>query len=683
MANIGSAIVFINGNTQGLNKALGDAERSVRQSMGNILTLGNRLGSAMTITGVGIMGAMGYMAKGAADFDEGLHKVNTVAKLSGDDLKKLGKQVTDLSNEVGIKATDALDALYQALSAGVPPENAIDFLRTSAKASIGGFTDLFGVVDGVTSAVNAYRVQGLSAKDATDRMFKAVELGKTTFGELAASMANVTPIAASAGVSFDEVNAAIAQLTLGGTKTAEATTQIRAAIVSLLNPNETMTFAIKQLGFESGGAMLKQLGLMGTMQKLSTVQGFETEKTRGLKNQLVELGNQYYEAQNKLSGLTAEMPKTAAQSTALANKKTLLIERMKELSGKINTTKQEYATFAIRGNEGIVKALGSVEALGLYLGSTGGSAQGMAVVMNEVKNSTGAADKAYQEMNESAKRKYDALMAQVGNLRISLGNKLLPAFLTLAEKMEPILTKTAEWIEKNPILVDQILRIGLGIGAFNMTAGSLLTVLPGAISLFGGLSKATSFLAGGGIKALIGLGGLAGGGLLGLSLAIAGIVGAAGIGWEIGRWIDNVTRDTRFGIWIDSQMDSLVGLIEKMKEWLGFQQRTIDGRAAVLGENSQAALASGFIPGMASGGVSLGGLTLVGERGPELVSMPRGSRVFSNRESQSMAVAAGGGDTGPMIGSLTVNWHSPNKPTPEEAKAILNIALREVRRGRR
>ena len=42
------------------------------------------------------------------------------------------------------------------------------------------------------------------------------------------------------------------------------------------------------------------------------------------------------------------------------------------------------------------------------------------------------------------------------------------------------------------------------------------------------------------------------------------------------------------------------------------------------------------LPKMASGGVSDGGITLVGERGPELVNLSKGSRVHSNAESKKM-----------------------------------------------
>ncbi len=42
------------------------------------------------------------------------------------------------------------------------------------------------------------------------------------------------------------------------------------------------------------------------------------------------------------------------------------------------------------------------------------------------------------------------------------------------------------------------------------------------------------------------------------------------------------------------------------------------------------------IPELQHGGYSMGGLALVGERGPELVSLPRGARVYSTGQSQQM-----------------------------------------------
>ena len=46
--------------------------------------------------------------------------------------------------------------------------------------------------------------------------------------------------------------------------------------------------------------------------------------------------------------------------------------------------------------------------------------------------------------------------------------------------------------------------------------------------------------------------------------------------------------------------------------------------------------------GFADGGVTKGGISLVGERGPEIVRMPTGSRVHSNTESKQMLKGSGG-----------------------------------------
>jgi len=55
-----------------------------------------------------------------------------------------------------------------------------------------------------------------------------------------------------------------------------------------------------------------------------------------------------------------------------------------------------------------------------------------------------------------------------------------------------------------------------------------------------------------------------------------------------------------------------------------------------LGAIQTGLIAAQPMPAFARGGVSTGGMALVGEQGPELVNLPSGSRVFSNSESQNM-----------------------------------------------
>lgn len=65
-----------------------------------------------------------------------------------------------------------------------------------------------------------------------------------------------------------------------------------------------------------------------------------------------------------------------------------------------------------------------------------------------------------------------------------------------------------------------------------------------------------------------------------------------------------------------------------------------------------------IIPPFASGGVSSGGLAIVGEKGPELVSLPRGSRVNSNKDSQKM-LSQGNGTVNNF--NITINAKDTSK----------------------
>lgn len=61
------------------------------------------------------------------------------------------------------------------------------------------------------------------------------------------------------------------------------------------------------------------------------------------------------------------------------------------------------------------------------------------------------------------------------------------------------------------------------------------------------------------------------------------------------------------------------------------------GLALAKGTAELVAVSNAPLPQFASGGISDGGLAMVGERGAELVNLPKGARVFNNNESKSIA----------------------------------------------
>jgi len=204
----------------------------------------------------------------------GLREVVTLTGLTGHAAEvtfgNFTALVADLSKEFGIAQTVLTGGLYQALSAGVPQSNVLEFMQVASQAAIAGVTDVETAVDGLTTIINAFGLDTKKAQAVADSMFAAVKGGKTTFEELSASLFNVGPAAAAAGVSFEEVNAAIATMTAAGVPTAQATTQIRAAMVGLQRPTEELDAIFQALGYESAQLAIENEGLGFALDAVKT-----------------------------------------------------------------------------------------------------------------------------------------------------------------------------------------------------------------------------------------------------------------------------------------------------------------------------------------------------------------------------------------------------------------------------
>jgi TP901 family phage tail tape measure protein len=193
------------------------------------------------VAGAAVAGFTAASLKEFASFEKGMNEVFTLLPgISEEAMGKMESDVLKLAKEMGVLPEEIVPALYQSLSAGVPPENVFEFLGTAVKGSKAGVAETAEAVDALSSVVNAYGKETLSAKEASDIMFTTIKLGKTTYTELSASLFNVAPAAAAAGVSFEDVSAAIAALTAQGVPTRVATTQIRQAILSMMAPNKQM-----------------------------------------------------------------------------------------------------------------------------------------------------------------------------------------------------------------------------------------------------------------------------------------------------------------------------------------------------------------------------------------------------------------------------------------------------------
>ena len=230
--------------------------------------MGRQMSMKMTLPMVGAGAAAFKLAK---DFESSMTKIESLVGKSSEEVAGLTESVLSLAGTTARAPQELADAMFFITSAGIDAADAAGVLEASAKAAAIGLGDTATIADLATSAMNAYGKENLSASNATDVMVSAVREGKLEASELAGSMGRVLPIASAMGVSFNEVGAAFASLSRTGTNAAEAATQVRGIMTSLLRPTKMAEEALTDMGLSSEGlrTQIKEQGLLSTLKTLA------------------------------------------------------------------------------------------------------------------------------------------------------------------------------------------------------------------------------------------------------------------------------------------------------------------------------------------------------------------------------------------------------------------------------
>ena len=266
----------------------------------SLSTIGRQMTTMVTLP---ILALGAASVKMALDFDTSFRKVSTLfgdVAVNSDGLKD---KIKKLSIETGLASTELNEGLYQALSAGVvvtkDMTEAMTFLEIATSLARAGFTTTEKAVDAMTTVINAY---GMSVEDAayvSDILLATQNKGKTTVDELAGSISKVIPVAATLGVSFEDVAASLAALTAQGVPTEQATTALNQVFAQLGKSGTTASDILKN----KTGKSFKELSEEG----ISLKEVFEilTEGAEGNNVAMIDLFGNIRAAKGFMS-LTAD-----------------------------------------------------------------------------------------------------------------------------------------------------------------------------------------------------------------------------------------------------------------------------------------------------------------------------------------------------------------------------------------
>ncbi|MCC8175533.1 MAG: phage tail tape measure protein [Bacteroidales bacterium] len=264
----------------GIEKAVGGAKSAVLDLTKSMLGLSAVMGSGAMLKG---------MYDDAKEFSRQMRIVSTISEEVSNDLQRFKGAVLDICSQIAIAPATAAEALYQINSAGHLGAAGLDVLEASAKAAVAGVTETSTAADAITTVLNAYGMASTQATAISDKLFTTVRLGKTTMGELGHSISQVAPVAATFGISIDEVLAVVSELTKQGVPTATAMTQIRSAITAVTESlgdgafaTRTLLEAFQEVNEKSKGsenALKTDLGNIRALQAVLMATGQHADET--------------------------------------------------------------------------------------------------------------------------------------------------------------------------------------------------------------------------------------------------------------------------------------------------------------------------------------------------------------------------------------------------------------------
>lgn len=236
-----------------------------------------RMGAKITMITAPLGVAFAYSARSALAFDNAMSNVGAVLGKTRDEMKPLNAEILKMGGNSLAGPQKTAEAFYDIVGGVADASTHMDILQAAIATSTAGASDLGATTSALIAVMNSYKFGAEEAAYASDVLTRTVGMGVGSMDEFAGALPSVTGLANSLGISFGDLGAMTAYLTTQGNSASQATTQLGAMMTSLLNPNETMKKGLAELGFTSGEAAIKQLGLAGAMDALSETSTAQTD----------------------------------------------------------------------------------------------------------------------------------------------------------------------------------------------------------------------------------------------------------------------------------------------------------------------------------------------------------------------------------------------------------------------
>ena len=296
------AIGFLNfkfgADLSGFERAMKKASGKLKKFGKSVQRTGKSLTTGLTLPIIALGAAASKMS---IEFDKSMTKVITLVGIADKEVNLMRDSVLELSDKTGIAAVDMAEGLYFLTSAGLRSANALETLEAVGKATASGLGDMESLSKVAAAAQNAYGVEVLTAADALDVFGGMVKSGMFEANELSQVLGGQMGLAATLGISMEELGAFIATYTKTTGDATSATTGLEGVMMSFakITPKQEKALGKIDMSVEQLRKSLSEKGLQKTLIMMASkfkAAGVDLSeffsKSSSLKGVLGVLGNQ-------------------------------------------------------------------------------------------------------------------------------------------------------------------------------------------------------------------------------------------------------------------------------------------------------------------------------------------------------------------------------------------------------
>ncbi len=504
--NLGTARGTIEIDSSGAEAGVDKATRAVSGFEGGLNKASSSMlktGAAMGGIGVAAVAGFGVAVNAAANFEQRISAIGAVSNASEADLDSFRKLALQLGADTKFGAGEAAGAIEELAKAGIPIP---DILGGAAKAvtdlAAAGEVDLTRAAEITANAMNSFSIAGTDAGRVADVFAVAANSSAADVDTLGQSLAQVSAVAATVGLGFEDTIAALELFANKGLKGSDAGTSLKTALLNLQPTTEKQINLFKELGLltDEGGAKLQRLGgevLTQTdlFDKLSAVIGTKTEKNLAAvgitmdttTRQFTDGKGRVLDFNNVMEIIATKTPITAKEMGNLGIEVSKGANAFFDAQGKLrplveiqgalqNATKgmteaQKLATFETIGGSDAVRALSIIA----------GDTTGQLGNLRGELTAQGQAGETAKKRMDNLKGSMEQLSGSVETALIKIGQSgqgPIRAIVDFLTKLVNAFTNLSPSVQQFIIVAGLAVGILIGMaGAFLLVGGGILKVI--------------------------------------------------------------------------------------------------------------------------------------------------------------------------------------------------------------